>query len=251
VTDETLSILIHTDSKVGKTTFAASGPRPILALDAEGGWKFIPLRKVYWDPLTYAPPVWDGSWDVCIVKVRDWGTVQSTYQWLNTGQHPFETIVMDSITEIQKRCKANLVTTDQPMQIQHWGRLLDMMDSTIHGFRDLTQHPTRPVRVVIFIAETREINGKWQPYMQGQISISLPYWMDIVGYLYKEMTADSNGQLTQTQRKLLVSSHPQYLAGERVQGRLGSAFTVTENAPETVSNDIERILQLVYPKPQG
>jgi hypothetical protein len=96
------------------------------------------------------------------------------------------------------------------------------MDTVIRGLRDLTLHPTRPLRVVMFIAETRQNqSGKWKPYMQGQIEVALPYWMDIVGYLHVVMLPDANGQLTIPARRLLITQTPQFEAGERVQGRLG------------------------------
>lgn len=246
--EETLSLLVHADSKVGKTTFAATCPKPALVLDAEGGSKFLALRKTYWDPIQYAPPINDGSWDICVVVVRSWDTVQRTFQWLQTQDHPFESIIIDSITEVQRRCKQNLLNVDKAMEIRDWGRLLDMMDQTIRGFRDLTLHPTHPVRCVIFIAETRQGDGKWRPYLQGQISTALPYWLDVVGYLFVDMVPDENGAMTKKQRKLLVSPHPQYEAGERVQGRLGDFFLVETRDDNSIGNDIERMLEIIYPK---
>lgn len=234
---ETLSILVHADSKTGKTTLSSTAPGPILALDAEGGWKFIPLRKTTWDPMQGPPPAYDGTWDVCVVMVRDWYTVQRVEQWLQAGQHNFRSLVVDSISEIQRRCKANLVGTEQ-MKMQDWGQLLSLMDSTIRGFRDLTMHPTNPLQVVVFIAETREKNGKWKPYMQGQIEVALPYWMDIVGYLYVHKELDEHGQPTQAMRRLLITPDAQFEAGERVQGRLGG---VVDNP------NITQMLLDVYP----
>lgn len=245
--NETFSILIHGDSKVGKTTVAATCPKPCLILDAEGGSKFLPLRKVYWDPIQYAPPVLDGSWDACIVMVRNWDTVSRVFQWMNTGQHPFRSLVIDSITEIQRRCKQNLISVDRTMEIRDWGKLLDMMDGTIRGFRDMTLHPIRPIQVAVFIAETRHIDNRWRPYMQGQISTSLPYWMDVVGYVFVDNIADANGQATVKQRRLLVSPHPQYEAGERVRGRLGDMFDIETRDDGSLGNDIERMLSLIYP----
>jgi hypothetical protein len=219
---ETLSILVHADSKVGKTTLASSCPAPILILDAEGGSKFLPVRRTSWDPLLGGPPAYDGTWDVCIVVVRDFDTVLRVFDWLNYGGHSFRSIVVDSISEIQRRCKQALVGTSA-MQQQAWGELLTKMDTVIRGFRDLTFHPTTPVQVTMFIAETREVNGKWKPYMQGQIAVALPYWMDVVGYLFVQEVANPEDPQNPSRkiRRLLVSPSPQFEAGERVQGRLG------------------------------
>lgn len=218
---ETLSVLVHGYSKVGKTTLAATAPPPILALDAEGGWKFLPMRMIQWDPIQGPPPVWDGTWDVCHVSIRSWDTVGYAYQWLDMGQHNFKSIVIDSITEIQRRLKTNLVGTEA-MKMQDWGVLLAKMDGVIRGFRDLTLHPINPVQVAVFVAETRENNkGKMVPKMEGQIATSLPYWTDLVGWLFVQDVADANGQLTGDKaRRLLIGPNDNYEAGERVQGRL-------------------------------
>jgi hypothetical protein len=218
---ETLSILVHADSKVGKTTMASTSPPPMLILDAEGGSKFLPIRKVTWNPQQGPPPAYDGTWEACVVIVRDFDTMRMVFQWLQSGQHTFRSLIVDSITEVQRRCKQNLAGTEA-MNQQAWGQLLTLMDSLIRGFRDLTLHPTNPIQVVVFIAETRQSNnGKWRPYMQGQIDIALPYWMDVVGYLYVDHALDANGQPTVPVRKLLITAgHPQFEAGERVQGRL-------------------------------
>jgi hypothetical protein len=180
-----------------------------------------PVRLTQWVP-TQPPPRYNGTWDICVVYVQDWLSVVRTYQWLLQAEHDFTSIVVDSITDIQRRCKQALRGTEA-MKIQDWGTLLTEMDSIIRGFRDLTMHPTHPFKVAMFIAETRQNQaGKWKPYMQGQIEVALPYWMDIVGYLYKEATADANGQMTGAEvRRLLISQHPQFEAGEAVQGRLG------------------------------
>lgn len=249
---ETLSLLVHADSKAGKTTLASTCPVPILAMDAEGGWKFLPVRFKEWDPRTGPPPLWDGTWDVCHVTVREFDTMRLIYQWLAAGQHNFRSIVMDSITEIQRRCKQSLGTDD--LRQQEWGKMLTLMDGVIRGFRDLTLHATNPVQVAVFVAETRETNGKYRPYMQGQIGVALPYWMDIVGFLFVQPWLSPDGQpyidaagQQVLIRRLLVSPHAQYEAGERVQGRLGQ---VVEPTPPSLGPNITEMLLRVYPQLQ-
>lgn len=246
----TLSILMHAHSKVGKSTLAMTAPKPIITFDAEGGTKFLMaspalyakygrhLRIIQWDP-KQPPPRADGTWDVAVVTVSQWQDVVDAYNWLASAQHDFVTVDVDSITEIQRRLKKNLVGTEQ-MKMQDWGTLLMVMDDVIRGIRDLANNPYNPIRVALFVAETRQGgDGKWRPYMQGQISTALPYWMDIVGYLYTEMAQDAQGQFTIPVRKLLVSQHPMFEAGERVQGLVG---------PVIDEPDISDILNRVYPQ---
>jgi len=245
--EQMLSILIHAGSKIGKSTLSATAPKPVLVLDAEGSWRFIPIRKVYWNPLLEAPPAYDGTWDACIVTVREWQTVEQVYKWVTQSETSFVSVVIDSITEIQRRCKANLHGTEA-LKIQDWGVLLSMMDATIRGFRDLCLIPGLPIRCVVFVAETRQSagSGKWVPYMQGQISVSLPYWVDICGYLYPDYELDANGQATREMRRLLITPHEQYEAGERVQGRLGKSLVIYKPEENQVGWDIEYWMRHVY-----
>lgn len=237
----TLSLLVHGDSKVGKTTFVGSMPKPGLILDVEGGTKFLPYRLRQWDPLREAPPTPDGTWDFCVVIVRDWQTVTTIYQWLNSGQHHFESVAIDSISEVQKRCK-DVIAATGAMSQQLWGELLTHMELIVRQFRDLTTHPIRPVRVVVITAFTTERGGKWRPYVQGQLGVTLPYFMDVIGYLKVEEVAGEDPTQPATPRRLLwVSPHPFYEAGERVQGRLGAAVW---------DPDVMTMLRQVYPKPQ-
>lgn len=232
-TKRPLSILVHASSKVGKTTFSSSAPLPLLALDAEGGWSFMgnspylvgiygrPLNITYWDPCAGPPPTYDGTWEICVAAITSWNSLECAYNWLITGQHQFKSLVVDSITELQRRCRSNLVGPTEQMKMQHWGVLLTMMDATIRGLRDLKDDLRNAIEVVVFIAETRMIDGKWRPSLQGQISTALPYWLDLVGYLFVEDELDANGQPTRRVRKMLVGPHSLYESGERVQGALG------------------------------
>lgn len=234
---EPLSLLVHADSKVGKTTLAATAPLPIIALDAEGGWSFMgnspfltatygrPLRIIHWDPCTGPPPRYDGTWEICVALIQTWNALQCAFNWLVQGAHDFKSLIVDSISELQRRCKANIVAPTEAMQQQHWGQLLMLMDTVIRGLRDMKDDPRNSIEVVVFIAETRSTDGKWKPYMQGQISVALPYWVDVVGYLYVDQELDANGVPSRKVRKLLITPHPMYEAGERVQGVLGDIVT--------------------------
>jgi AAA domain len=170
-----------------------------------------------WDPVAGPPPVWDGTWETCIVFVRDYQTVQLAYQWLNVSPHPFRSVTIDSISEVQQRCVDALVGTNQ-MQQQEWGELLRSVSTLVRNFRDLTTHPTLPLEVVTMIAMTREQSGKWKPYMQGQIAVTLPYYIDVIGYYYSQ-PLETGFSL----RRLLVSPQSTFEAGDRT-GRLGQVI---------------------------
>lgn len=242
MTDQVLSLLIHGPSKAGKSTLSFTGPFPLLVLDAEGSTKFIQtsgfrskerIRKTYWDPNTAPPPRHDGTWDVCVVQVGDWQTVKQAYEHLKVSPHDFQALTLDSITEVQRKCKKKIKSSGQ-FQIQDWGALLDDMDAVIRGFRDLLLRPNT-LRVAVFIAETHQSEkngGKWTPKMQGSIETSLPYWVDICGFVFQEKDPALGKQV-----KMLCTNHAQYEAGERVQGRLPDVI---------VEPNITDILNTVY-----
>lgn len=237
-----LSLLVHGGPKVGKTTLAESTPAPRLVLDAEGGTRFTPTRKTFWDPSQYAPPEIDGSWETCIVYVRDYETIERVYAWLASGRHPFKSVVMDSISEVQQRCIDTLVGTDQ-MRTQDWGELLRKVSDLTRKMRDLTIHPTNPLEAVVLVAMTKQDRDKWIPFMQGSVKTVMPYYTDVVGYLYTEIT--DSGHYA---RRLLVAPHPQFEAGDRT-GRLPS---VVDCGTDPTNPTWETMLSHVYgPRPEG
>jgi hypothetical protein len=217
-----MSILVHADTKVGKSTFGNSTPAPRLLLDAEMAYRFLPGEKVFWDPISQAPPRWDGVWETCVVILRTYAEFERAYEWLNSGQHDFRSVVIDSISELQTKCKDDL-TADGRMSIQLWGDLLTAMERKCRAFRDLTEHPTRPIEAIVLTAMTQMRDGKWRPYLQGQLQVKAPYYFDVIGYLYVEAVQDLNDptKAPVKHRKMLVVPHQQFEAGERVQGRLG------------------------------
>lgn len=238
MTDRALSFLIHGFSKVGKTTLAATAPYPRLLLDVEAASRFLLVNRVEWDPMTGPPPVADGTWDTCIVKVRDYETVMKVYQWLNEHPHQFKSLIIDSISELQIRLQERIAGREQ-MQMQQWGEMLRAFAGLLRDLRDLTMHPTNPLEALVLTSMSSPNEGRWGPYLQGQVRSQAPYLFDVVGYLYTEKQANVNPELPPVDvRKLLTRQHPVYEAGERVQGRLEEI---------TVNPNIEEMINRVFP----
>jgi hypothetical protein len=214
-----VSMLIHGLSKSGKSYLADTAPAPRLVIDAEGGasTRFTASKKTVWNPQTDGPPEADGTWETCVVYIRTFQDVQRVYDWLNSGKHPFKSVVIDSLSETQQRCIDSLVGTDQ-MKIQDWGDLGRKMSALVRSYRDLIIHPTNPLQVVIFVAMTRDLDGVRRPFVQGQLSNTLPYYVDVVGYLWSELN-----EVGTTHRRLLCAQHEKFEAGDRT-GRLGAVI---------------------------
>jgi len=235
-----LTIMVHGESKVGKSTFAVTAPYPRLMLDVEGGHRFLPINVRYWDPVREEPPVADGTWDTVVVQVRDYDVVMKAFQWLQSGKHQFKSLIIDSISELQVKCMDNIAGTEQ-MKMQQWGELLRHMGALLRDLRDLTMHPTQPLEAIVLTAMSRKgQDGVYRPYLQGQLAIQAPYFYDILGAITVEQVPNPDPmQPPYKVRRMYVERTPEYEAGERVQGRLGKVV-------EQGDLGIERMLDMVF-----
>lgn len=248
-----LSFLVHARSKAGKSALGDTTPAPRLVLDAEGGSRFTLSRKREWNPAReplpalgqrmtagYGRPSITPEWESLIVYVREARQVGEAYRILNSGHHPFNSTVFDSVTEVQQRVIDDL-TGGKSMDRDKWGSLLRQMNVMARQFRDLITHPVKPMWSVFFIAGTHmdSRTGRWRPLLQGQTSEYMPYYVDLLGYL----GAGQDGT-----RHLLVGPHPQYETGERVGGRLPPAMVLANpyllpaRPGFTVSSMIQQVL---------
>jgi hypothetical protein len=235
-----LTMMIYGESKVGKSSLAVTAPAPRLMLDVEGGHRFLPISVKYWDPLREEPPIADGSWDTCVVQVNDYETVLKAYQWLQIGKHSFKSLIIDSVSELQVKCMDQIAGTEQ-MQMQQWGQLLRHMGSFLRDVRDLTMHKTNPLSAVVLTAMARPgQDGRYRPYLQGQLAIQAPYFYDILGAITNETYANPDPtQPAYKARRMYVERTDQYEAGERVQHRLGSIV-------EASNLNIEKMISMIY-----
>lgn len=242
MSDRSLTVLLHGLSKAGKSTLAVTAPAPRVYLDVESASRFLDIRRIYWDPMKEAPPEYDGTWDTCVVPTRDWDTVQKVHEWLRSGKHPFKSLIIDSVSELQVRYIEKVSGRNQPTQ-QAWGDVFRGLGGLIRDIRDLTMHPTRPLEAVVLTAMTKNSNGMWRPYLQGQLADVIPYLLDVVGYLYvdQQLVNEVTGE-TADIRRLLTRRTPEFEAGERVQGRI----------PAVVDNpNIEDMITTIFGPPAG
>lgn len=208
----TLTMLVHGESGAGKSWFASGAPGPRLVLDAEGRAQYAPSgRKVYWDPMREEPPVNDGTWDTCIATVTEFDQMQSVYQWLRSGKHPFVSVIIDSLMEIQKRCIDKVAGTNQLTQ-QDWGTVLRRLEALVRSYRDLTLLTENPVACVVLVVGTVEVDGTRRPLLQGALRNTVPYYLDVVGYVFTQQVPSDDGTTMQLKRMLLTQPQPGFVA---------------------------------------
>lgn len=217
-----LSVLVHGETKVGKTTLAITAPYPRLMFDVEAGHRFLPINAVKWDPKTQEPPVPDGTWDTCVVDTRDYDSLLKGYEYLKLGRHQFKSVIIDSLSELQTKCKEQIVGR-QAMKTQDWGELGRIFAGMMRDLRDLTEHPTNPLEAVVLTAMSKEKDGKFVPYLEGASGTVAPYLFDVIGYVCKETYPNPDPTQPQyTVRRMYVDEYTRALVGERVRGKLGS-----------------------------
>ena len=237
----TLCALIHGQEGTGKSWLGQSTPTPRLVLDAEGGsrtpWRSVDgvgvrQKVIKWDPLRDEPPL-PGDWETCHVSIRDFKDVEKTFAWLLSGDHDFRSVVLDSVTEIQQKCKDE-IGGDSALRIQDWDLMMIRMSQLMRRFRDLVTHPTNPLDAVIFLALSEQKNDKWRPWVQGGLAKALPGYVDVEGYLYVEEMEDGTYQ-----RRLLIFPLEGYAAKDRTH-------VLSQHYGKAIKNpDIEAMLAVL------
>jgi len=181
-----LTFAVFGHQKMGKSSWGDTGPLPRLMLDVENSGTWTPSRKRYWDPKRETVPVADGSWDTCVVVIHDYRDLHDTHKILMTGHHPFNSVSLDSVTEIQQRIMRSVAKNPAwKLEWDDWGVLLREVNALIRAYRDLLTHPTNQVWSVVYIMGTKwdDKVRKWRPLLQGASSDYVPYVPDVTGWL--------------------------------------------------------------------
>lgn len=204
-----INMLIYGDSGVGKTVLAGSADecpdlRPVLMIDFEGGTESL----VRMHP------------DVQQVRVTTWKEMQAVYNELHRGSHGFSTVILDSLTEIQKFNMYSIMdelVADNPAReidvpsMREWGRNLEQMRKFVRGFRDLKMN-------TVFTALKKEDKNEKTgmvttlPSLSGKLAGEVAAFLDIVGYLYVKQVEGEEARL------LLCRKTETIIAKDRTQG---------------------------------
>lgn len=204
------NILIYGDSGTGKTTLAGSADevpsmRPVLFIDIEGGTES--LRHSY--------P------EVDTVRVTTWKEMQEVYNALHEGNHGYRTVVLDSLTEIQKFNMYNIMNDlaqkrpdldpDVP-GMREWGKNLEQIRRMVRGFRDLDMHT---IFTALNKTEKDQKTGltTMKPSLSGKMADEVAAFLDIVVYYYVKQIGD--GSDAEFKRLLLTQKTDTQVAKDR------------------------------------
>jgi phage nucleotide-binding protein len=195
-----INILIYGKSGVGKTRLAGSSDdvpsmRKVLVIDVEGG--AMTLAHTY--------P------DVDVVRVKDWNDVANIYDILESGNHDYSTVIIDSLTEAQKfnmnavmikriaerEAKGDVQDPDVP-DMRAWGKNIEQMRRFVRAFRDLEMN-------TIFTALVKEEKNprtgviEKMPSLSGKLAGEVAAFLDIVVYFYMKEFDDEQKRIIITQ----------------------------------------------------
>lgn len=210
------NMLIYGESGTGKTTLAGSSDavpemRKVLIVDIEGG--VLSLKERYPDAEA--------------VRVKTWEKMQEVYNDLSVGNHGFNTIIIDSLSEAQKmsmdRIMRKLVDQypereDTVPQVREWNINIEQTRKFVRLFRDL---PVNTIFTALAREDKHPLRGtiRRKPLLSGKVSDEVAGFLDIVGYLY---TKEVDEEL---KRVLLCGSTEDTVAKDR-----------TDKLPLTIEN---------------
>lgn len=205
-----INMLVYGDSGVGKTMLAGSADgcpdlRPVIMIDFEGGTET--LRNFY-------PNVEQ-------VRVTTWKEMQSVYDELHKGKHGYQTVILDSLTEIQKfnmySVMEELISNRPELDpdvpgMREWGKNLEQMRKFVRAFRDL---PMNTIFTGLAKDDRNESTGRTvtKPSLSGKLSGEVAAFLDIVVYMYVKRVG--TGEDASDARLLLTQKTETIIAKDR------------------------------------
>jgi len=197
------NMLVYGESGSGKTTLAGSCDsvpemRKVLFIDVEGGT--LSIKNKY--------P------DVEVVRVTSWQEMSDVYNELQAGNHGFNTVIVDSLTEAQKMSmdrimrKAVEEREDRDADvagIREWNINIEQTRKFVRGFRDL---PVNTIFTALVKADKNQKTGstKNKPSLSGKVADEVSGFLDIVTYLcLKEIEGENTRVLLCGQTETTVA----------------------------------------------
>lgn len=231
-----IKALVYGPYGAGKTTFASSAvdvPEMgrVLFVDAESGSMSL------------------GGLDLDVVRINKYNQIARIYEFLRLhvryrdanndeelsklqtrfrgelkpGEKPYRynTVVVDSLTEVQKYCMYALLGVDfssgsmrldqvnETPQFKEWGENAEQIRLLIRSFRDLPMH-------VIFVCSEQEKDDEAKvlrrPNLPGKLAGEIQGFFDVVGYL-RSLTTDEG-----VMRRLYLRAGNNFVAKHRFRG---------------------------------
>lgn len=170
----TWNVLVYGATGAGKTTFASTAPGPVAYLAVEPGLKSVKPSK-----------------DIHVAKINTLDDLQQAYSFLLSEQHPFRSVVLDSLSEAFYGPIASYALhhsrraqNEDPdiLGRRDYLRTSEVLRDLVRAFRDL------PLNTIVVAGERQtEDDGRMirALHLAGDPRTSVPYQFDVVGYMYQ------------------------------------------------------------------
>ena len=207
-TKPSLVMLVYGEGGVGKTTFAATAPKPLL-LDFENGSKYFGLRGISLD----------------VVNVQTWNEIEADKVKIANilKGSKYETIIIDPIGEVMEKIKRFMVESHQSKLVQAdgsptmagWG----WMKKRLREFVNWLRVSGKNIVIVAHLAEEKDEDRiVKRPKIETKLANDLVNMVDVVGYM---TVVNDNG----TEKRIIIvdPSNDKYTAKDRT-GQLGKVI---------------------------
>lgn len=229
--EDSLSVVAYGPAGSGKTTLGLTGPSPTIMFDVETASRFIPRsRRVYWNPSKgeALPDISNVQDAVVVVRVKKWDDVEAAMRVIRGHNHPFRTLMFDSISEVIDKAKKEI--SDGQFKIQEWGELGRVMGDLLRELRDITADPDSPIEMCYMITMDRVTPGdpdkgipaQHNPLLEGSAKNIVSYLYDLVAFVeFEDQPSDPNNAFSPkvtVQTFYTGKSRPGVTAKSRVPG---------------------------------
>lgn len=178
--------LLFGQSGSGKSWLAASARKPFVLLTEENGRQSI--RKSNPDAVIVRVDSFAGVRDFIAMAARD-----------KLREHGCQTVVLDSLTEIQRLMKDEIMTGRPPgegMTLQDWGELTERMRRMMRTIRNLP-YDTVCVALDAFSEEENGPRYVYPSFEGKKLHNEVVQYFNFAAYVFKrERTSGANGEKT-------------------------------------------------------
>jgi len=185
-----IQCLIYGDSGVGKSFLAATAPKPLILLTEPNGQASIMHSNEKADLIHIGSAAMLGQ----VIK----SIKEDPKRWSK-----YDTIVIDSLTEVQRLYRDHLTNEGtQMMKLQDWGKLAEYMRRFIRALRSLPKNIVAIALLEKNVEEDSQIT-EYKPAFDGKkTSGEIAQYFNFVGFLYSGQVKEKTK--TNTYRYLML-----------------------------------------------
>ena len=210
-----LNMVVFGNPGAGKTTYCATAQdsdkgRDTLFIDVEGGTRSISDRE-----------------DIAVLKPETFEELKEIYDWLSKGDHKYRTIVLDSLTEIQRLSLKSVMkvsaTPEQPSQPEY-GKSNENIAVLMRNFKLFSQERGWNVIATALAVEVKDDSTGailTRVDLTPGAAKNVFQVADTIGYLGIETTRQGNTRyLLLHQTSSILAKHRQPRSGTQLPTRI-------------------------------